>query len=300
MSQPKPRSVQQWIDWGARQFLKAGLHFGHGTDNARDESEVLVRWALRLPLQLTPARQRQVPGPRRAQRVANLLQARIDTRKPAAYLTGESWFAGLRFEVDERVLIPRSPIAELIVNRFRPWITSDPLRILDLCSGSGCLAIACARAFPRARVDAVELDPGALQVLRRNIRRHRLGTRVRAIRSDLFESLGRRRYDLIVTNPPYVPTQRCDVMPAEYQHEPRMALEAGGDGMDLVDRILRAAPGHLAPAGTLVCEVGGYVPEFNSRYPDLPVMWPEFEYGGDGVLVASNSDLIAWNQGNVR
>lgn len=300
MSPQKSRSVREWIAWGARRFAKAGLYFGHGTDNARDEALVLVRWALRLPRQLKPQHLQWVPGPRRSRRVQDLLQARIESRRPAAYLTGESWFAGLRFEVDERVLVPRSPIAELIVGRFRPWISADPLRILDLCSGSGCLAIACSRAFPKAQVDAVELDPGALQVLRRNIALHRLGKRVRAVRSDLFGALGRRRYDLIVTNPPYVPTERCEVMPAEYQHEPRLALEAGHDGMDLVDRILRAAPHHLAPAGTLVCEVGGYVPEFNSRYPDLPVMWPEFEYGGDGVLVASHSDLSSWNQRNVR
>ena len=300
MSKVVPRTIQDWVNWGARRFTRAGLHFGHGTDNAHDEAYALVRWALKLPHHPTPAQLRKALSPAHAKRLQTLLDLRIATRKPAAYLTGESWFAGLRFEVDERVLIPRSPIAELIVERFRPWIAHHPRRILDLCAGSGCIGIACARAFPQAHVDAIEFDSGALRLLKRNIARHRVGKRMRAIQSDLFGKLKNERYDLIVSNPPYVPTARWRAMPAEYAHEPKLALEAGRDGMDLVRRIVRESPRFLDEQGTLVCEVGGSVPEFDLRFPDLPVIWPEFEHGGDGVFVISRKELIIWNQKNVR
>lgn len=294
------RSIQQWVAWGGRRLQAAGLFFGHGTDNARDEADTLIRWALRLPHQPSAKRLKAIPGPRQARRIEALITQRMESGRPAAYLTGEIWYAGLRFFVDERVLVPRSPIAELIVERFRPWITRDPARILDLCSGSGCLAIACAKAFPRARIDAAELDPGALQVLRKNVALHRLGSRVRVVQSDLFKALAGEPYDLIVSNPPYVPTARWQAMPKEYQHEPRIALESGADGMDLVGKILQAAARHLTPTGTLVCEVGGSVPEFTHRFPTLACYWPEFEHGGDGVFVTSRTDLMNWKPKNVR
>jgi ribosomal protein L3 glutamine methyltransferase len=288
------RTVRDLVRWGASEFGRAGLHFGHGTDNALDEAYHLVTWALKLPHDLPAAYlDAAVTSPERAQVLA-LLQRRATTRKPAAYLTGEAYFAGLRFLVDERVIVPRSPIAELIGHRFEPWLKRSPRRILDLCTGSGCIAIACALAFPDTEVDAVELDQGALALLRANIDRYDLARRVHAIQSDLFAGLKGRRYDLIVSNPPYVPEARWKQMPAEFRHEPRLALTAGADGMDVVTRILRDVPAHLAPDGVLVCEVGGSVPEFDRRFPNIPVIWPEFERGGDGVFVIARDDLEEW------
>lgn len=288
------RTIRDLVRWGASEFGRAKLHFGHGSDNALDEAFHLVTWALDLPHELPPQYFDARLTPRETAKVTRLLRERVRTRKPAAYLTGTAWFAGLPFEVDERVLIPRSPIAELIQGHFHPWLSATPRRILDLCSGSGCIAVACAMAFPDAAVDAVELDAGALQVLRRNLARHHLEDRVEAIRSDLFAKLEGRRYDLIVSNPPYVPTLRWKKMPKEYGHEPKLALEAGRDGMAIVTRILREAPAFLAPDGLLVCEVGGSVREFNRRFASIPVIWPEFERGGDGVFVISRDDLEEW------
>ncbi|MFP5357935.1 MAG: 50S ribosomal protein L3 N(5)-glutamine methyltransferase [Gammaproteobacteria bacterium] len=284
-------SVRDLVRWGASRFSEAGLSFGHGTDNALDEAFHLVLRALHLPPDL-PAiylESRVTPAERTA--AVKLLRARIRTRKPAAYLLGEIEFCGLGFAVDERVLIPRSPIAELIEQRFSPWLGRTPERILDLCAGSGCIGIACAQAFPDAEVDLAELSPGALAVCRQNLRRHACGNRVRVLRSDLFDGLGGARYDLIVSNPPYVPSAEWKALPAEFRHEPRMALEAGADGMSLVARILAQAPAHLQPGGLLVCEVGGSTGEFTARWPRLPVTWVDFERGGDGVFVITREDL---------
>jgi ribosomal protein L3 glutamine methyltransferase len=262
-------SVRDLVRWGASRFSEAGLSFGHGTDNALDEAFHLVLRALHLPPDL-PAiylESRVTPAERTA--AVKLLRARIRTRKPAAYLLGEIEFCGLGFAVDERVLIPRSPIAELIEQRFSPWLGRTPERILDLA----------------------ELSPGALAVCRQNLRRHACGNRVRVLRSDLFDGLGDARYDLIVSNPPYVPSAEWKALPAEFRHEPRMALEAGADGMSLVARILAQAPAHLQPGGLLVCEVGGSTGEFTARWPRLPVTWVDFERGGDGVFVITREDL---------
>jgi len=288
------RTIRDLVRWGASEFGRARLHFGHGTDNALDEAFHLVTWALELPHELPPQYYDARLTAAELRKVIALLRKRVRTRKPAAYLTGEAWFAGLPFEVDERVLIPRSPIAEMIEGHFRPWLRAEPRRILDLCAGSGCIAVACAMAFPEAAVDAAELDAGAMKVLRRNVARHALDGRVEAVRSDLFKALGGRKYDLIVSNPPYVPTARWKGMPKEYHHEPKLALESGKDGMDIVARILRQAPAYLEDDGLLVCEVGGSVPEFDRRFPKVPVVWPEFERGGDGVFVISRDDLVEW------
>lgn len=288
------RTVRDLVRWGASEFGRAGLHFGHGTDNALDEAYHLVTWALKLPHEMPQTYLDAKVTGRERDAVLRLLRRRARTRRPAAYLTGEAWFAGLPFEVDERVLIPRSPIAEMIEHRFQPWLRGEPRRILDLGAGSGCIAVACAMAFPGAQVDAIELDTRALAVLKRNIARHGLAGRVEAIRSDLFAKVPGRRYGLIVSNPPYVPTARWKAMPKEYHHEPKRALEAGRDGMDLVARILREAPAHLTDEGLLVCEVGGSVPEFERRFARIPVVWPEFERGGDGVFVISRDDLVEW------
>jgi len=288
------RTVRDLVRWGASEFGRAGLHFGHGSDNALDESFHLVTWALKLPHDLPAAYLDAAVTPAERAHVLALLRRRVKTRKPAAYLTGEAYFAGLPFIVDERAIVPRSPIAELIGHRFEPWLKAAPRRILDLCAGSGCIGIACALAFPDAEVDAVELDPDALELLRANVARYDLAARVQAIRSDLFAKLKGRRYELIVSNPPYVPDARWRQMPAEYRHEPRQALTAGADGMSVVARILRDAPAHLAPDGVLVCEVGGSVPEFDRRFPQIPVIWPDFERGGDGVFVIARDDLEEW------
>jgi ribosomal protein L3 glutamine methyltransferase len=288
------RTIRDLVRWGASEFGRARLHFGHGTENALDEAYHLVTWALRLPHELPKGYfEAQLTEPER-RKVVKLLRERVRTRKPAAYLTGEAWFAGLPFDVDARVIVPRSPIAELIEHRFAPWLQAEPQRILDLCAGSGCIAVACAMAFPQAQVDAAELDASALAVLRRNLKRHEVESRVEAIRSDLFAALRGRKYDLIVSNPPYVPTARWKKMPKEYHHEPKLALEAGGDGMDIVARILREAPAFLTDDGLLVCEVGGSVREFDKRFPKIPVIWPDFERGGDGVFVISRDDLVEW------
>lgn len=285
------RTVRDLVRWGASEFKRAGLYFGHGTDNALDEAFHLVLHALHLPSDL-PAiyLETNVTNSERAA-VLKLLRARVKTRKPAAYLLGEIDFCGLSFEVDERVLIPRSPIGELIDKQFRPWLQNEPSRVLDLCTGSGCIGIACAFAFPDATVDLGEISPGAIAMSKRNIARHHVADRVTAIKSDLFKSLT-GPYDLIVSNPPYVPTKEWKALAAEFQHEPKLALEAGADGMDIVARILKEAASQLTPGGLLVCEVGGSVEEFESRWPYLPVTWVEFERGGDGVFVITREDLI--------
>ena len=288
------RTVRDLVRWGASAFNRAGLVYGHGTDNALDEAFHLVLWALKLPYDLPAVYLEASVTPSERATVLELLQARVQTRKPAPYLTGEAWFCGLTFEVDERVLIPRSPIAEMIEKRFEPWLTVPPQGILDLCAGSGCIGIACAYAFPEAGVDLLEIDPGALQLVERNIVRHHLQGRVNAVAGDLFQPLGGRLYELIVSNPPYVPTAEWQALPPEFQHEPRLALDAGPDGMDVVERILREAPQYLADEGLLVCEIGGSQEEFLERFPDIPVSWPEFEKGGDGVFVINRDELLAW------
>lgn len=284
-------TVRDLIRWGASRFREAGLHFGHGTDNALDEAYYLVLRSLHLPFDLPAVYLESAVTPRERAAVLKLLRSRVTTRKPAAYLLGEISFAGFDFDVDERVLIPRSPIGELIERGFSPWLTAPPTRILDLCAGSGCIGIACALTFPQARVDLAELSTGALAVCRKNIARHGVGDRVRACRSDVYSGLGDTRYDLIVANPPYVSAAEWKTLPPEYRHEPRMALEAGSDGMDVVARILEGAVDHLVPGGTLICEVGGSVEAFEARWPRLPVTWIEFERGGDGVFLIGRESL---------
>jgi len=286
------RTVRDLVRWGASRFQQAGLHFGHGTDNALDEAFHLVLHALHLPPDLPTVYLEAAVTASERSAVLKLLQARLRTRKPAAYLIGEIQFCGLPFTVDERVLVPRSPIGQLIEKQFRPWLQRAPRAILDLCAGSGCIGIACAYAFDEARVDLAEISPGALAVCRQNIERHGVGERVRALKSDLYDGLGDARYDLIVSNPPYVPLGEWKTLAAEYQQEPKMALAAGKDGMDLVARILAEAPARLNAGGWLVCEVGGSVPEFEVRWPRLPVTWVEFERGGDGVFIISREELM--------
>lgn len=288
------RTVMDLIRWGASRFSEAGLHFGHGTDNAVDEAAHLTLHALHLPANLPAALYGAALTDDEVRRVVALLERRVTERKPAAYLTGDAWFCGLPFHVDERVLIPRSPIAEMIGDRFEPWLDPDGVeRILDLCTGSGCIAVACAYAFPEATVDASDVSADALEVAQRNVERHRVGDRVTLMRSDLFSAHDGDAYDLIVTNPPYVDAAEMAALPDEFRHEPRLGLTAGGDGLDVVLRILRDAPEHLTEDGLLVCEVGASAPALDALLPELPLSWVEFERGGDGVFVIDAAGLRA-------
>ncbi len=285
--------VRTLIERGARRLRRARVFFGHGTDNAWDESAMLVLHALGLSQTDAAAYARRV-GLAAQRRVEALLTRRIRERIPAVYLTGQTWFAGLAFQVDRRVLIPRSPIAELIERRFAPWI--DPRRVrrvLDMGTGSGCIAIACARAFPRARVDAVDISAEALEVAALNVRRHRLGRRVRLICADHFAALGGERYDIIVSNPPYVGQRELAGLPPEYRHEPPLALAAGRAGLDSVRILLRQAADHLLPGGILVVEVGNTERAVRRSFKSLPFLWLQFERGGGGVFLLTAGQLRA-------
>jgi ribosomal protein L3 glutamine methyltransferase len=285
-------TVGEQIASVARRLRRAQVHFGHGTDNANDEAAALVLHAMKLPFDAPPrVFQRRVSAAGH-ERVEALLRRRIDERLPLAYLTHEAWFAGLPFYVDERVLIPRSAIAELIERRFAPWIVAARVRrVLDMGTGSGCIALAAAKAFPRARVDAVDIDAGALEVAAINRRRLRLTRRVKLIESDHFAGLSGNSYDIIVSNPPYVGEREMRGLPREYGHEPKLALASGREGLDSVATILREARKHLRPLGLLVVEVGNTERVLARAYPKLPFTWLDFERGGGGVFLLTREQL---------
>jgi ribosomal protein L3 glutamine methyltransferase len=256
-------TLRELIALTEQRLRAADLHYGHGTDNPHDEAAWLVLRALGLPFDADLAQPARDIAP-----IEALTQRRVKERTPLAYLLKEAWLAGQSFYVDERVIVPRSHIAELLP-KLSP---RRPRRILDLCTGSGCLAILAAQAFPAATVDAADISPAALAVARKNVARHRVGRRVRLHRSDLFDALT-DRYDLILTNPPYVGARAMSELPAEYRHEPRIALAGGGDGLDLVARLLAAAPDRLEPEGLLVCEVGDGKAAVQRRFPRLRLDW---------------------------
>jgi ribosomal protein L3 glutamine methyltransferase len=283
---PASPTVEDLVRCGARMFERAGLAYGHGMDNPADEAGALVFHALGLEhAQAASAYRRRPPAPD-VERVLALFVERIARRVPAAYLMGRMWFAGLEFEVDARVIVPRSPFAELIQAGFAPWIDPDRVRrVLDIGTGSGCIAVACALAFPEATVDAVDLSPLALEVAERNVARHEVQERVRLLAGDVYEPVADARYDLIVANPPYVSDAEMNALPAEYRHEPDLALRAGHDGLDVVRRILAGAPRHLERDGALFVEVGDSEERVQRAFPDLPFTWLEFEHGGGGVFL---------------
>jgi ribosomal protein L3 glutamine methyltransferase len=275
-----------------RRFRAARLAYGHGTTNARDEAAFLLLEALRLPIHsLDPYLDLKPTAAERA-RLLTLIDARVALRLPAPYLVGAAYMHGVRFHVDRRALIPRSFIGDLLVGGGLP--IGDPSRVrrvLDLCTGSGCLAVLAALVFPRARIDAVDLSAGALSLARRNVATHRLQDRIALHRGDLFGPLDNRRYDLILSNPPYVDTRGMARLPPEYRHEPRMALAAGDDGLDLVHRILAEAPKHLAKNGSLLCEIGRGRKPLEAAYPRLPLLWLDTEQSEGEVFWISRSDL---------
>ena len=286
-------SVAGLITVCARRLDDAGVFFGHGTENARDEAAALVFHVLGLD----HANARQAYGLRvsteQRLRVEELLAARVSSRQPLPYLTGEAWFAGLAFCVDERVLIPRSPFAELIAQRFEPWLDPGSVRrILDIGTGSGCIAVALALAFPDSSVVATDISPDALAVARRNVQRYNLAARVELVQADVFAGLD-GTFDLIVSNPPYVPEGDVAAFPPEYGHEPLMALESGVDGMATPARILHHAARFLTPRGWLALEVGAGVAVLEARFPKVPFIWPELVNGGDGIALVSAAELGA-------
>jgi len=288
-----PATVHDLIADATARFKRARLAFGHGSTNARDEAAYLVLHALKLPPdRLTPFLARTITAAER-RRALCLIDERIRSRIPAAYLTHEAWLGDYCFYVDERVIVPRSFIAELLRERLAPWITGRHRirRALDLCTGSGCLAIILAKTFTAARVDAIDISHDALAVAKRNVAAYRLQRRVRLLQSDMFSVVRGKRYDLVVANPPYVSARTLCGLPREYRHEPRLALAGGKDGFDLLRVILRTAAAHLTEHGLLVVEVGHNRRRLEAAFPRLPFVWPQTSGGGDCVFILERRDL---------
>lgn len=287
------RTLIDFIRYGASRFNAAGLTFGHSFDNAIDEATQLVLHALHMPHDLSPVYGQSRLTSEEKDDILELFRRRIEDRIPAAYLTGETWFAGLSFKSDARALVPRSPIAELIESGFEPWLGGREVnRALDICTGSGCIAIAMGHYNPNWQVDGVDISDEALTLAEENKERL-MADNVRLLKSDLFSAVAGEKYELIVTNPPYVTHDETDALPPEYAHEPELGLRAGDDGLDLALRILRDAPDHLTDDGLLICEVGEAEHALSALLPELPMAWIEFKVGQMGIFVVERADLVA-------
>jgi ribosomal protein L3 glutamine methyltransferase len=285
-------SITDYIRWASSEFYLNNLTFGHGFVSALDEAVYLVLHALNLPFDWPQQYFSSQLTPKERERVVAIIMQRIKTRQPAAYVTREAWFCGLPFYVDERVLVPRSPIGELINQHFEPWIDEHQVdSILDLCTGSGCIAIACQYAFPDAHVAASDLSRDALEVARQNLIKHELSDQLDLYESDLFDQIPPQRFDLIVSNPPYVDAEDMAALSEEFKAEPNMGLQAGDDGLEIVDRMLQQAGDYLSDHGLLVVEVGNSQAAMMDKYAELPLTWIEFEHGGSGVFCITAEDL---------
>ena len=293
-SKPSLVTLGDFFRFAVRRFRSARLAYGHGTTNAVDEAAFLVLEALRLPIHTLDPWLALKPSAAERARLLTLIDARVALRLPAPYLVGAAYMHGVRFHVDRRALIPRSFMGDLLVGGALPIAAPSRVRrVLGLCTGSGCLAILAALVFPHARIDAIDLSAGALALARRNVASHRLGDRIALHRGDLFQPLGTDRYDLILSNPPYVDARGMAKLPPEFRHEPRLALAAGDDGLDLVRRILAEAPRHLTPKGGLLCEIGRGRKPLEAAYPRLPFLWLDTEQSQGEVFWISRSDLLA-------
>ena len=291
------KTIGDFIRWGASKFTQAQLFFGHGTDNAIDEAMIIVLYALHLPPDIPDKLWNSNLTYSEKQKITELFNLRIKYKIPAPYIIKEAWFSSLCFYVDKRVLIPRSPIAELIEQQFNPWIdTNKVTRMLDMCTGSGCIAIASAMlVFSDITIDAVDISYDALAVAKKNVYTYQLEQQIKLIQSDLFANLDNKIYDLIITNPPYVDAKEIEMMPLEYSHEPKIGLEAGADGLLFVEKILQQAIKHLTPNGILIVEVGLSQKNLVKKYPEVPFTWLEFQNGGQGVFLLTYKQLYNLN-----
>ena len=286
-------SVRELIQRTEKQFSQAELYYGHGTDNSLDEAFYLVMAAANLEFDCGDEALDEALQQKSLAHIESLIEQRINQHIPVAYLVKQAWFAGREFYVDERVLIPRSPFAELITSQFMPWLSFNNVNsILDIGTGSACIPIACAYEFPHAKIDAVDIDDDAIEVAKINIEKHGLNDRVHVYKSNLFEQLEDKKYDLIISNPPYVGHDEMQTLPEEYSHEPGHALEANDNGLELVGKILKQASSHLNEGGVLAVEVGNSMDVLIEHYPELPFIWLEFENGGEGVFLLNKSDLV--------
>ena len=285
-------TLGDWLQWAEGEFEQTTLYYGHGTDNAWDEAVAIARYVLHLPVDVQKNIAQSRLTKEEKEKLMALFTERVEKRIPVAYLTGEAWFADLRFVVDNRVLIPRSPLAELIKKHFAPWVfKADVQDICDIGTGSGCIAIACAKAFSCASIDAVDVAKSALEVASRNVREHNVLDRVHLFQGNIFEPLAGRRYDVIIANPPYVDKDEMQSLPAEYKHEPALGLAAGEDGLDIVIPLLAKAADHIQEGGILILEVGNTMAALIQIFPTVDFIWIDFEYGGDGVCLLTAAQL---------
>ena len=287
-------TVRDWLRYAVSRFNAADLFFGHGSSNAYDEAAYLILHTLHLPLdRLEPFLDARLL-PEESACIAQMLNRRVDERLPAPYLTNEAWLQGYRFYVDERVIVPRSFLAPMILEQMQPWLMEpeNVFRALDLCTGSGCLAVLLAEAFPNAEIDAVDLSPDALEVARRNVADYGLETQITLYQGDLFAPLAGMTYDLIISNPPYVNAASVAALPEEYRHEPALALGSGNDGLDATRIILRDAAQHLNPGGMLAVDIGHNRDAVEAAFPELELVWPEIEGGSDTVFLLAREQLL--------